>query len=697
MESNSQPTDDRTPSGRDEAGDEHLHEHVGSTGVMSRRDDRLIEILIARRQQLISEQQLNSGFRDSADSVSLAVKLTRAAEIADLDECLRRLQHDHCETDNRSGIAEDQQNPRAAPLVEDWRAIAADLVDWGTCENGIRAVRRFGRFEIVRELGRGGLGVVLLARDPVLHRQVALKIPRPEALLTPDLRQRFQHEAQAAARLTHPHIVPVYEVGEIGPICFIASAFVEGQSLAAWIKDRSQRVMRVTPPSVVADLADAMQYAHSQGVLHRDLKPANVLLERREASPGESAGSLPVTKISDFGLAKILDLTSNETRTGAILGTPAYMAPEQAKGDHQRIGPATDVYGLGTILYELLTGRPPFRGNTDAAILVQVVSDEPAAPRRADPKLSRDLEAICLRALEKNPADRYASATDLAADLRRYLAGKPTQARPAGIARRIGKYGQRKPLVVALVSVLTIASLLVAGLAGAWVSDRILAADAIAAAQAAATVADGIERQHQYASNIQHAAEALRHGNRREVLDLLAQCKSLAREPVHCGIEWDYLWTNANRAERTFIGHPTGVSAVRFSPQGDLVASGGKDGRVNVWETERWTKRAELNYAPNVDVSVVEFSQDGSLLAAGGDDGRVVVYRVADFAVIYDEPAVDGRIFDLVWVGNSWQIAVGGDGTVLSIIDPIAHEHRRKTSARITRGPINWPWSSGGS
>jgi eukaryotic-like serine/threonine-protein kinase len=690
MEAIPKPTDEHTQARRGETTDGHRHEHVDGTQVKLPGGERLAAVPVAPRVPSGDEHGDGQGIdvirEYDAESLLGVVDPALAAEIAALNECLRRIEQVRCATEDAPAGADARQLTNSAPSIEDGRALDPVHTQSTAGENGDQAVRQFGRFEIVRELGRGGLGVVLLARDPVLHRQVALKIPRPEALLTPDLRQRFQREAQAAARLTHPHIVPVYEVGEIGPICFIASAFVEGQSLATWLHERPHPLDARDAAEIVTDLADAMQYAHRQGVLHRDLKPANVLLERSDAIAEGSTASTLMAKISDFGLAKILDLAGNETRTGAILGTPAYMAPEQVKGSHQQIGPAIDVYGLGAILYELLTGRAPFCGDSDAAILAQLVTDDPPAPRRINPKLSRDLEAICLRALERSPTKRYASACDLAADLRRFLAGEPTWARPLGFARRVAKYGHRNPLVVALASVMVVASLLIAGLAGAWVADRVSASHAIATAQAAAAVADGIERQHQYASHIQHAADALQHGNRHEVIDLLVQCRSLAREPVSCGIEWDFLWGQVNRGERTLVGHPQGVSAVRFAPQGDLVASCGKDGRIILWETKNWTKRAELSYAANKDVSVVEFSRDGSLLAAGGDDGRIVVYRVQDLAVIYDEPVIDGRVFDLTWVGDSRQIAVGGDGTVLSIIDPVTHDHRRTVLQVSTEG-----------
>src|SRR5262249_51200406 len=228
-----------------------------------------------------------------------------------------------------------------------------------------------GRFRLLRELGRGGFGVVYLASDPLLGREVALKVPRPEVGLTPELRERFAREARAAAGLEHPNIVPVYEAGEAGPVCFLVSADCPGVSLAQWLRGRAEPVPFRTAAALVATLADAMGHAHGRGVVHRDLKPANVLLG---AGQGTAPAELPwVPRITDFGLAKLmLGGAGGQTQSGAIVGTPCYMAPEQAGGKTRDVGPTADIYSLGTILYELLTGRPPLVGETDLDTLLQV-------------------------------------------------------------------------------------------------------------------------------------------------------------------------------------------------------------------------------------------------------------------------------------------------------------------------------------
>jgi WD40 repeat protein len=313
-----------------------------------------------------------------------------------------------------------------------------------------------GRFQVRRELGRGGSGHVFLAHDPQLGRDVALKVPRLDVVLTPELRDRFLQEARAAAGLDHPNLVPVYDAGEVGPVCYIASAYCPGTSLDAWLTSRREPVPWWEAAQLVATLADAVQHAHDRGVLHRDLKPANILLQKSDIrhTKSEMAGDSDfgfrisdfIPKITDFGLAKLRAGGEGvQTQSGAIVGTPSYMAPEQAAGRSREIGPEGDVYALGAVLYELLTGRPPFAGGTALDTLEQVRSLEPVSPRRLRHGLPRDLETITLKCLEKEPHRRNSTSRELADDLGRLLRGESIRARPVGVAGRLARWCRRNP------------------------------------------------------------------------------------------------------------------------------------------------------------------------------------------------------------------------------------------------------------
>jgi len=303
--------------------------------------------------------------------------------------------------------------------------------------------RLFGDYEILEEIGRGGMGVVFKARQQSLNRTVALKMILRGELASPTELARFRAEAEAAARLQHPNIITVHEVGDVGGQAYFSMKYVEGQTLAGLLADGP------VPPRdaarYVATIARAVHHAHEQGILHRDLKPSNVLLDPQ--------GQLHVT---DFGLAKSVTSDSrqpalvNLTRTGGIVGTPAYMAPEQAAGHRGAVGPASDVYSLGTVLYELLTGRPPFQGASAVDTIMLVLEQEPVPPRRLNPRVARDLEVICLKCLHKSPEFRYRSAADLAADLERFLEGEPLASRTSNLYNFVLQMLREKPQAIVL-------------------------------------------------------------------------------------------------------------------------------------------------------------------------------------------------------------------------------------------------------
>jgi serine/threonine protein kinase len=291
-----------------------------------------------------------------------------------------------------------------------------------------------GAYAIELELGRGGMGVVYKARDQVLKRVVALKVVLSGAHLSAEERQRFQTEVEASARLQHPNIVGVYEVGEDDGKPFMAMEFCQGGSLQEYVEDLPQEPRLAS--EMVVSIAEALQHAHNAGIVHRDIKPANILLTKDL-----------VPKIADFGLAKKLDGEDSGTKSGAIMGSIGYMPPEQASGKTREATPANDIYSLGALLYKLLTGRPPFSGASDFETIFSIVNNDPVSVRIIRPKLSVDLATICHKAMEKNPAKRYASAAEMAEDLKAYLAGRPIKARPLSPVQRLWRTAKRNPAV----------------------------------------------------------------------------------------------------------------------------------------------------------------------------------------------------------------------------------------------------------
>ncbi len=516
-------------------------------------------------------------------------------------------------------------------------------------------------YELLGKLGEGGMGVVYQARHLQLGRIVALKMILSGGHARAADLARFRTEAEAIARLQHPNIVQVYEVGEHDGVPFLALEYCAGGSLDKKLNGTPLPAQEAA--RLLQTLARAMQAAHDKSVIHRDLKPANVLLAE-DGTP----------KITDFGLAKKLD-DVGQTASGVIMGTPSYMAPEQAgmaspgrKPGDSAIGPASDVYALGAILYELLTGRPPFKAATPLDTILQVVSDDPLPPSQLQPKTPRDLETICLKCLHKEAGQRYGSAAALADELGRFLRGEPILARPAGWAERGWKWAKRKPTAAALtlVSVLALLVLLVGGL---WFNARLTEqrnealgqkktaeeqkdlADERAKAEARAKKDAQDERNRAeeqknlaeektklaerekaraetqlrraewlvYAGQLARAQSAFENNNAVLALQLLDECQWDLR-----GWEHRHLWTRLS-SKATFAGHSHLVTSVAFSPDGRRILTGSLDQTAKVWDADRGQEFLSLKGHTGY-VQSVAFSPDGRRILTGSADKTAKVW-----------------------------------------------------------------------
>jgi WD40 repeat protein/tRNA A-37 threonylcarbamoyl transferase component Bud32 len=540
----------------------------------------------------------------------------QAFNLGDLPDAVLEELGAHLETCPRCEAAARALDTVSDPVVAAYResALAAPLAEPATPPEQV------GGYEILEELGRGGMGVVYKARHLKLQRIVALKMLLGGSFVTSEERARFRIEAEAVARLRHPNIVQIYEVGEHEvdtglPRPYFTLEFAAGGNLASRLAGRPQ------PPRQAAawleTMARAAHYAHQQGIIHRDLKPSNVLLTEDDEPT-----------LCDFGVAKLMTGSDVKTRSGTLLGTAEYMAPEQAV-EGEKVGPAADTYALGAILYTMLTGRPPFQGSNTLHILEQVRSQEPVPLRRLVPHLPRDLETICLKCLEKEPAHRYASAEALAEDLRRFLLHEPIRARPAPVWERGWKWAKRRPAVAGLLAaVIALGALGVVLMFGLWrgAEDRFKLAQ-----EKEQEEAEGRQENLRLLANVtlDHGLNLCAGGETNHGLLLLARALDLAEqsganELGHVARVNLAVWRRRLVTLRAKFPHDDWAWAVAFSPDGSTALTGGKDKVARRWDTLTGQPIGEpLRHC--YPVWAVSFSPDGcTILTGSGDDGEHV-------------------------------------------------------------------------
>jgi WD40 repeat protein/tRNA A-37 threonylcarbamoyl transferase component Bud32 len=553
--------------------------------------------------------------------VTSYLQAKEAGRTQDREELIAK--HPDLAADLRAYFAAESQVQRvAAPLQADLDAPTVGLN--GTSGPGT-TIEYFGDYHLLEEIGRGGMGVVYKARQESLNRTVALKMILAGQLANDADVKRFRAEAEAAAKLDHPGIVPVFEVGQHDGHQYFSMAFVDGESLARKLIDGLPKPRDAAV--LIKQVAEAVTYAHLEGVVHRDIKPANILLQSPQSivpSPQSSARlgtedwGLLTPRLTDFGLAKKVEGDSGLTQTGQIVGTPSYMPPEQASGKRD-VGPLADVYSLGAVLYCLLTGRPPFQADNPLDTLMQVVQQEPVAPRQLNAAIPRDLETICLKCLEKDPRRRYGSAQELVADLGRFLDHQPIVARPITSWGRTVKWAQRRPTVAALAGVSAI--LLLASLVGGiafnarlqWALEEVAnrqtdlnranaKADENNTRLQAALVDVGIKQKDLDEANRKGKEYGtIAQAQMRKSEGVLLTAQSVAVRPddpalaMLLAIEgakrhrdalanhalWDAM--EACREEQTLY-HPSDVYAAEFSPDGKWALTCGKDGAARLWD-----------------------------------------------------------------------------------------------------------------
>jgi len=531
---------------------------------------------------------------------------------------------------------------------------------------------RFGDYHLLHEIDRGGMGVVYKARQVQANRIVALKMILAGKFATKKELQRFYSEAEAAAKLDHPNIVPIYEIGEHDGHPFFTMAYVDGQNLASRL--RQGPLAQREAAAMVREITRAIRYAHQEGIVHRDLKPANILLTKT----GQ-------TRITDFGLAKQIGDQNELTVTGDVVGTPSYMSPEQINGNSAAVGVQSDVYSLGAILYCLLTGRPPFQAATILETFTQLTQAEPVPPRQLVPTVSPDLETVCLKCLQKSPAKRYLSTAELLTDLDRFLEGKPVQARPVGQLEHAWRWCQRKPLIAGLsaaVGMLVCIVAIVSSLAAVH-HQKMAEKESLARRQAvhqadvamkhlqtaeeakqiaqnnllAAQKAKQTAQSNLYAAHMNLAQMAWDDAHVENIFNLLNNHAGTTPEKDLRGFEWHYLHRLCHQDLATFKSGSL-VNSTVYLPNGTQLLLANSRGQLVYWDLaeQRRVFAATLHRGK---INQLALSPDGLKVATVGDDQTIILWDVEEKTKLQTITGHTGKVLSVCFNHDGSQLATG--------------------------------------
>ena len=537
------------------------------------------------------------------------------------------------------------------------------------------------RFQLLRPIGQGGFGIVFLAFDHQLQRQVAVKLPRPDLLMTQSLVHRFLREGQNAAKLDHPNLIPVLSTDENFAMPAIVFPYCEGPTLTQFAATIRGPMATKLAATILLRLAEATQHAHGRGVIHRDLKPANILMEPVEESRAEHSVPLDhhywIPRITDFGVSKWVNDLGTESTHRAMMGTLCYMSPEQLLGKTSEVGTSTDIYSLGVVLYELLAQRTPYRGETYGALSMAMMQGRPPSIRSIRPEVPADLEAIAMRCLEFEPANRYASARELAEDLRNYLNGKPVVARPLTRWNKLRYQIRQQPFVAGLIMMCIVMAM--AGMIGLLgylqrshsllqkitsTNEQLILANSKVESSRQLLLQKSQELQRQvYASDLASSYRAYQRGDLTTYEVLLRRDIPASSEEDIRGWDWRYLWSLGHRSCRLLRQDSSAIYSLKRTADSSLQVVGGASGVIALHEMQ--TGKALREWATSQqEVNCATFSPDGKTIASAGDDGSVALWTVATGQLQSRFVAHPEHAWQVYFVDDSTLVTSGNDPVI---------------------------------